>query len=129
MVISFPANLCAVFEILVMVFQVLRDHGSLPQSTHAAINALVVTRTDRFDHRSLWPWDRRRVVRAPRFGIRPVRRRDHDDPPDRFDDGERHDREDRANASLRDDRARAGGVKRTGSALSLSKRLNSSHRG
>ena len=59
MVISFPANVCAVFEILVMLFQVCGIMGLCLESTRAAIDALVVARTDRFHHRPLRPWDRR----------------------------------------------------------------------
>ena len=71
---------------------------------------------------------RRRAVRAPRFGIRPVRRRDHDGPPDRHDDGERIDRDDRAGASVCDDRAGAGGLNEIGKHFRQSRSLHRGHR-
>ena len=93
MVVSSPANRLRRLRGPGHVVSGLRHHGSLSESTHAAIDALVVARTGRFHRRPLWAWDRGRLVRPPRFGIRLVRGRDDDGSLDWFDDGERNDRE------------------------------------
>ncbi len=93
MVIGSHLTVCAVFEILVVLVPGLRHPGALPESAHASIDALVVTRTESVSIIALVrAWHRRCAVRATRLGIRPVRRRNHDGPLDRHDHGKRIDR-------------------------------------
>ena len=63
MVVCFPANVCAVFEILVMLFQVCGVMGLCLNRLTPRLDALVVTRTDWRHHRSFWPRHRRCPVR------------------------------------------------------------------
>ncbi len=94
-----------------VLFPSLWNHGSLLESSDAALDALVISRASRPDRRPLRPGHRRGAVWPARFGIRTVRRRDRGEclligmtmRVDRSGD-------DRAGSSVRDTRGGACGL-------------------
>ncbi len=69
------SSVCDVFEILVVLFQVCGDHGSLSDPAHALLATMVIKRSGRFHHRFVRTRLCGSALRSTRLGICLVRGR------------------------------------------------------